>query len=133
MYRNILIATDGSELAEKAVDHGVAMAEAINAKVTVVTVSEPFRVLAVNPTWFQIRVRRMSDTSPPVRPSALRRQSRLHRSRASPATQFRLSVRIPIRALSIPRPKRVVISSSWPHMAGAGFLPSYWAARPSRY
>jgi nucleotide-binding universal stress UspA family protein len=47
MYRNILIATDGSELAEKAVDHGVAMAEAINAKVTVVTVSEPFRVLAV--------------------------------------------------------------------------------------
>ena len=44
MYRNILIATDGSELAEKAVDHGVAMAEAINAKVTVVTVSEPFPV-----------------------------------------------------------------------------------------
>ena len=28
MYRNILIATDGSDLAEKAVDHGVAMAEA---------------------------------------------------------------------------------------------------------
>jgi nucleotide-binding universal stress UspA family protein len=42
MYRNVLIATDGSELAQKAVDHGVAMARAINAKVTVVTVSEPF-------------------------------------------------------------------------------------------
>jgi nucleotide-binding universal stress UspA family protein len=49
MYRNILIATDGSELAEKAVDHGVAMAEAINAKVTVVTVTEPIHVLAVEP------------------------------------------------------------------------------------
>jgi len=49
MYRNVLIATDGSELAQKAVDHGVAMAQAINAKVTVVTVSEPFHAFAVQP------------------------------------------------------------------------------------
>ena len=49
MYRNVLIATDGWELAQKAVDHGVAMAQAINAKVTVVTVSEPFHAFAVQP------------------------------------------------------------------------------------
>jgi nucleotide-binding universal stress UspA family protein len=49
MYRNVLIATDGSELAQKAVNHGVAMAKAINAKVTVVTVSEPFYPLAYAP------------------------------------------------------------------------------------
>ena len=47
MYRNVLIATDGSELAQKALDHGMAMAQAINAKVTVVTVSEPFQAFAV--------------------------------------------------------------------------------------
>ena len=47
MYRNVLIATDGSELALKALDHGMAMARAINAKVTVVTVSEPFQSFAV--------------------------------------------------------------------------------------
>ena len=49
MYRNVLIATDGSELAQKALDHGMAMARAINAKVTVVTVSEPFQAFSVQP------------------------------------------------------------------------------------
>jgi nucleotide-binding universal stress UspA family protein len=49
MYRNILIATDGSELAQKAVDHGVATAQAMNAKVTVVTVSAPFHAFASEP------------------------------------------------------------------------------------
>ena len=42
MYRNILIPTDGSELAEKAVAHGLRLAKAVGAKVTGVTVSEPF-------------------------------------------------------------------------------------------
>ena len=41
MYRNILIPTDGSELAEKAVAHGLSLAKAVGAKVTAVTVSEP--------------------------------------------------------------------------------------------
>jgi nucleotide-binding universal stress UspA family protein len=42
MYRNILIPTDGSELAEKAVVHGLSLAKAIGARVTAVTVTEPF-------------------------------------------------------------------------------------------
>ena len=33
MYKNILIPTDGSEIAEKAVKHGVKLAKAVNAKV----------------------------------------------------------------------------------------------------
>lgn len=41
MYTHLLIATDGSELATKAVDHGLQLAAAIGAKVTVLTVSEP--------------------------------------------------------------------------------------------
>jgi len=49
MYRHILIATDGSELSMQAVTHAVALAKALNAKLTVVTVSEPFHVLAVDP------------------------------------------------------------------------------------
>ena len=43
MYTNILIPTDGSELAEKAVQHGIALAKRIGAKVTVLTVLPPFR------------------------------------------------------------------------------------------
>ena len=49
MYKHILIPTDGSELSKKAVDHGIGLAKALNAKVTAVTVSEPFHVFAVEP------------------------------------------------------------------------------------
>lgn len=41
MYKHLLIATDGSELATRAVDHGLKLAAAIGARVTVLTVSEP--------------------------------------------------------------------------------------------
>jgi len=42
MYRHLLIATDGSELAEKAVAQGLALAKELGAKVTALTVTEPF-------------------------------------------------------------------------------------------
>lgn len=41
MYKHILIATDGSEFAAKGVEHGLALAEALTAKVTVLRVVEP--------------------------------------------------------------------------------------------
>jgi nucleotide-binding universal stress UspA family protein len=44
MYTNILIATDGSDLSEKAVSHGITLAKRIGAKVTVLTVLPPFQV-----------------------------------------------------------------------------------------
>jgi nucleotide-binding universal stress UspA family protein len=40
MYKHLLIATDGSELAQKAVEHGLALAKALNAKATAVFVTE---------------------------------------------------------------------------------------------
>src|SRR5262245_42993955 len=44
MYANILLSTDGSDLARKGVEHGSALAKALNAKVTVITVTEPLPV-----------------------------------------------------------------------------------------
>jgi nucleotide-binding universal stress UspA family protein len=41
MYKHILVATDGSELAQKGLEHALALAKLIEAKVTVLTVSEP--------------------------------------------------------------------------------------------
>ena len=46
MYSHILIPTDGSELAERGVDHGLALAKALRAKVTIVTVTEPMAAYA---------------------------------------------------------------------------------------
>ena len=40
MYKNLLIATDGSELAQKGVQQGLALAKALGAKATAVTVTE---------------------------------------------------------------------------------------------
>lgn len=41
MYKHILIATDGSELATKGVEHGLALAGPLGARVTVLTVTQP--------------------------------------------------------------------------------------------
>ncbi|MDH5833217.1 universal stress protein [Luteimonas kalidii] len=43
MYRHLLIATDGSELAGKGLDAGLALAAALQARATVVTASEPWQ------------------------------------------------------------------------------------------
>ena len=42
MYKHILIATDGSELAGKAQAQGLELARALKAQVTVLTVTAPF-------------------------------------------------------------------------------------------
>jgi nucleotide-binding universal stress UspA family protein len=60
MYRHILIPTDGSVLATKAVEHGMELAKEINAKVTVLTVTTSFHVFTVNPLMIE-------DTAPSYR------------------------------------------------------------------
>ncbi|WP_334149127.1 universal stress protein [Hyphomicrobium sp.] len=41
MYKHILVATDGSELARKGLEHGLSLAKLLNAKITVLAVSNP--------------------------------------------------------------------------------------------
>jgi nucleotide-binding universal stress UspA family protein len=50
MYKHILIPTDGSNLSAKAIEHGIALAKVLGAKVTALTVSEPFYVSAFEPS-----------------------------------------------------------------------------------
>src|SRR5688572_23034227 len=47
MYKHLLIATDGSELAQKAVNHGLALANALGAGVIAVHVTQPWTSVAV--------------------------------------------------------------------------------------
>lgn len=49
MYKHILIPTDGSELSQKAVHSGVDFASEVNAQVTFLTASPPFKVFATDP------------------------------------------------------------------------------------
>ena len=48
MYKNILIATDGSELAAKGLTQGLALAKALGADVTVLTASEAWTPMGVD-------------------------------------------------------------------------------------
>jgi nucleotide-binding universal stress UspA family protein len=50
MYKHILIATDGSEVARKGVDHGLSLAKSLGAKATIVMVTERWPVYA-GPEW----------------------------------------------------------------------------------
>ena len=47
MFKNILVPTDGSDLAAKAVEQAVLFAKEIGAKITALTVTEPFHLLSV--------------------------------------------------------------------------------------
>ncbi len=46
MYQHLLISTDGSLLSKTAIDNGLALARALNARVTVLTVVTPFHAFA---------------------------------------------------------------------------------------
>ena len=50
MFRHILIATDGSDLAQKATKNGISLAKAVGANVTAVTVFAPFHAYDVLPS-----------------------------------------------------------------------------------
>src|ERR1019366_10383523 len=70
MYANILIPTDGSELAGKAVNHGVALAKRIGAKVTVLTVLQAFRTFTTGtqmiedtPAQYRTRMQQHAENS----------------------------------------------------------------------
>jgi nucleotide-binding universal stress UspA family protein len=58
MYTHILIPTDGSELAGKAVRHGIALAKRIGAKVTMLTVLPP-EMITDDTQMIEIRKTRM--------------------------------------------------------------------------
>jgi nucleotide-binding universal stress UspA family protein len=49
MFKHILIPTDGSDLSWMAVRQGIALAKALNARITALTVSPSFHTLAIDP------------------------------------------------------------------------------------
>ena len=49
MFRHILIPTDGSNLSDSAVRHGLDLAAETRAEVVVLTVTAPFHILALDP------------------------------------------------------------------------------------
>jgi nucleotide-binding universal stress UspA family protein len=68
MYAHILLPTDGSQLAEMAIDHGIALAKRIGANVTALTVLPPFHTFTTDaqmiedtPAQYQARVQKRAE------------------------------------------------------------------------
>jgi len=68
MYTNLLLPTDGSELAGKAVQHGIGLAKRIGAKTTALTVLPPFHVFTADtqmledtPSQYQARMHKHAE------------------------------------------------------------------------
>ena len=47
MYKNILVATDGSEISERAVAHATELAQKLKTRLLIVTITEPFHILSL--------------------------------------------------------------------------------------
>lgn len=62
MYKHLLIAIDGSELAQTALRQGVALAKSLDAKVTIVTVSEPWHSYAPGEIAMPFPVKQYQDS-----------------------------------------------------------------------
>lgn len=73
MYRHLLIASDGSELAGKALEAGLSLARALQARVTLVTVSEPWQdPLPGDPTGLALAAELMDEQRREARMAAQR-------------------------------------------------------------
>jgi nucleotide-binding universal stress UspA family protein len=132
MYRHILIPTDGSQLSQKAVAHGAALAKSINAKVTVLTVSTPFHTFAVEPAM-------VTDTTEQYAKHIANRAAKYLNSAKEAAAAAGVNcdtVHVEhgtrIRPSSTRRRESHAILSLWPRTAGVEYLRSCWAAKQSK-
>jgi nucleotide-binding universal stress UspA family protein len=109
MYNNILIPTDGSELAGKAVQHGITLAKRIGSKTTVLTVLPPFHTFTTDtqmiedtPAQYQARMKKHAELT-------LGAAAHAAKPRASHARRSRSSMSNPTRRLSIPLHREAAI------------------------
>jgi nucleotide-binding universal stress UspA family protein len=99
MYTNILLATDGSELAGKAVRHGIDLAKRLGAKTTALTVVPPFHVFTADtqmledtPAEYQVRMHKRAEKT-------LGEVTRAAQSEGVPCEMVQLEHEHPYRAI----------------------------------
>ena len=63
MYKHLLIAIDGSDIAQAALQHGISLAKVLDAEVSIVTVSEPWQAYVVGDASMPFPVKEYQDNA----------------------------------------------------------------------
>lgn len=132
MFKHLIIATDGSELAGKAVTQGSAMAAALGARMTIVMATEPWRVASGE----FASIAPLDDYNAACAATA----TRILKSAEAAAhaaglpleriDTFHIREAFPLKASSRPRNGSQPISSPWPRTADAASRAYCSAVRP---
>jgi nucleotide-binding universal stress UspA family protein len=121
MYRHILIPTDGSELAEHGVAHGLALAKSLGAKVFVIFVVEPFSEMTGR---FLEAVARYAELRKEQATSVLDRAANAAKEAGFPARRFKWRTGNPIKPSS-QQPRTKAAISLLCHRMGAADFPCF--------
>jgi nucleotide-binding universal stress UspA family protein len=127
MYRHILIPTDGSELAGRAVRHGLSLAKSLGAKVTALTVEASFDVYTVPASKVYAMSGAFAEHAERVKAHAQRILNDVaEQARAAGVAARRCKSRKTILTKPSSRPpsRGVAISSSWPRTDAVALRPS---------
>jgi len=102
MFKSILVPTDGSDLAAKAVEQAILFAKEIGAKITAVTISEPFHAVSVKSSQLEYTPLEYKRYAEAHAETVLGAVSAAANSAVSPARRFTSSTNMYIRQSSMP-------------------------------
>ncbi len=132
MFKHLLIPTDGSDLSRKAILYGVQLAKESGAKVTGLTVAEPYRAAAMDAVLIPVDEGDYEEQSRVLSEKAMEQVKMAAQAADVPCETIREVHDQPYRAIIDVAQALAAISSSWPRMGGAGFRPCCSAARRQR-
>ena len=135
MYKNILVATDGSKLSAKAVAHAIGLAQAVGAKLTAFYASPdyPMSAYASVVVYDSISPKEFSEL---CKKDAVRILDAIALKAKAAGLEFTVSQAIesaPWKAILAAAKKDSVTASSWRRTVGAAFRRYCLAAKRKRY
>ena len=121
---NILIPTDGSELAEHGVTNGLLLAKSVGARVTAIIIEEPFNWLSVSETQAQRALEELAKHAEQIKKhaaSVLNRVANAAKQAGVPCDTIQVETRNHIKP-SLQQPRTgAAISSSWHRTVAADY------------
>ena len=132
MFKHILIPTDGTDLSRKAVIYGMQLAKSVGARVTAITISEPYHVASMDAVLVAETPEEHEAQTARVAERALEQVRMAAEARASAPRLCARCTTSRIAPSSIAPARAAATSSSWRRTEGAAWPRCWSAARRPR-